>query len=415
MYNDSAMTSRARTLILVFALVGLAFASASSYVHYRLLTDPSYISPCDVNKTFSCTEAYLSRFGSFRGVPVALGGVFWFALVTLVAGFAKPTPKESPGPAGSYVFALSTIGLAVVLYLAYASFFIIKSLCLLCMGTYVCVAGIFVTSGLTNSVTMSRLPVQLFADLRRAAARPLVLMTAVLFIVGAASVVAFFPKEGQPRQQAQDQTPVSSDYEAQFTDAWNKQPRVNLGIPASTAKVVVVKFNDFMCPSCKAYEMAYRPTFEKYETTNPGQVKLVLKDWPWNTDCNFNSPPTFPGHQNSCVAAAAVRMAHDRGKGEAMGNWLFDQQQKLIEMGNAGSGGPELIKSQLKQLVGSVDYDKEYPAKLAEIRRDVADGGALHVNATPTYYVNGVLITTKEGSIQPVMLDLAIKIELNKK
>ena len=98
-----------------------------------------------------------------------------------------------------------------------------------------------------------------------------------------------------------------------------------------------------------------------------------------------------------------------------MGQWLFDQQQKLIELGNAGSGGPEIIKDHLKQLAGSVDYDKEYPAKLAEIRRDVADGGALQVRATPTYYVNGVLITTQEGSIQPMMLDLAIKIELNKK
>jgi protein-disulfide isomerase len=249
--------------------------------------------------------------------------------------------------------------------------------------------------------------------LRRAAARPIVLVTAVLFIAGAASVVAFFPREGQPRQVTQ--APVTADYETQFTTAWNQQPRVNLGIPAGVAKVVVVKFNDFMCPSCKAYELAYRPIFEKYENTNPGQVKLILKDWPWNTDCNFNSPPTFPGHQNSCVAAAAVRIARDRGKGEAMAQWLFDQQQKLIEMGNAGSGGPELIKDRLKQLVGAVDYDKEYAAKLADIRRDVADGGALNVRSTPTYYVNGVLVTTQEGSIQPVMLDLAIKIELNKK
>jgi len=84
-------------------------------------------------------------------------------------------------------------------------------------------------------------------------------------------------------------------------------------------------------------------------------------------------------------------------------------------MGIAKSGGPELIKNHLKQLVGPVDYDKEYPAKLAGIRQDVVDGGVLKVSGTPTYYVNGVLITTREGSIQPAMLDLAIKIELNKK
>ena len=80
-------------------------------MHYKVLTDPSYISPCDINATFNCTQVYLSRFGSVRGVPVALGGVIWFALVALIAGFDSRR-RRSTRCDRRYIFALSTIGLA---------------------------------------------------------------------------------------------------------------------------------------------------------------------------------------------------------------------------------------------------------------------------------------------------------------
>ena len=34
----------------------------------------------------SCTQAYLSRYGSVVGVPVALGGVMFFAVVLAIVG-----------------------------------------------------------------------------------------------------------------------------------------------------------------------------------------------------------------------------------------------------------------------------------------------------------------------------------------
>ena len=132
------MTPRARWLILGFALLGLAFAGASAWVHYKLIVDPTYVSPCDINATFNCTQVYLSRYGSLFGVPVALGGVFWFGLVALIAGLSAPRPGVG-APTASYVFALSIVGLAAVLYLGYASFVQLKTGCVLCIGTYVSV------------------------------------------------------------------------------------------------------------------------------------------------------------------------------------------------------------------------------------------------------------------------------------
>ena len=64
------MTSRTRTLLVAFALLGLGAASASAYVHYRLVPDPSYSSACDINvlKTY-CMPNRLRR-----RMPVGAGG-----------------------------------------------------------------------------------------------------------------------------------------------------------------------------------------------------------------------------------------------------------------------------------------------------------------------------------------------------
>src|SRR6187399_3190008 len=78
-----------------FALLGLAFASASTWVHYRILNDPLYSSFCDVNATFSCTEAYTSRFGAFFGVPVALLGLLFFAMVLGLIGLSSRSQEAS--------------------------------------------------------------------------------------------------------------------------------------------------------------------------------------------------------------------------------------------------------------------------------------------------------------------------------
>ena len=67
-----------------FALLGLGFASASTWVHYRILNSPTYESFCDVNSTLNCTAAYTSRFGAVGGVPVALLGLVFFAGVLML-------------------------------------------------------------------------------------------------------------------------------------------------------------------------------------------------------------------------------------------------------------------------------------------------------------------------------------------
>src|SRR3954454_8804635 len=97
----------------------------------------------------------------------------------------------------AYLFAGSTLGLAVVLYLGYASFFVLKEVCPLCVTTYVAVIGVFIISGGASSVPMSTLPKRILRDMRVLVATPLALVIALLFVAGTAWGVTVFPHEAE--------------------------------------------------------------------------------------------------------------------------------------------------------------------------------------------------------------------------
>ena len=89
-----------RRAIVALAIVGFASAATSTYVHYQLAQDPGYTSFCDINESVSCTQVYLSRYGSVGPIPVALLGAFWFGLVlllTVAGGRGSPELGENIG------------------------------------------------------------------------------------------------------------------------------------------------------------------------------------------------------------------------------------------------------------------------------------------------------------------------------
>ena len=175
-----------------------------------------------------------------------------------------------------------------------------------------------------------------------------------------------------------------------------------MGIVAEGAKVIIVKFNDYECPSCRVAEEVYGPVLKKFGSSHPGAVKYVMKDWPWNAACNFNTSSTIPGHEAACNAAVAARLARDRGKYDEMAAWLY---------GNQGTS-PQAVRDTVTRILGAVDFDREYALKLADIRRDIADGGVLGIRGTPTFFINGVRLP--EGMLPPELFELAINLELKK-
>src|SRR5260221_2208281 len=109
------MSALARKLLVAFGLLGLAASAAATWVHYNLLVNPDYSSFCDINSTESCKAAYLSRYGSIGGGPVAVGGVLFIACVLALA-WGCSRKSQVVDRAASYSLDRSRLALTVVLY-----------------------------------------------------------------------------------------------------------------------------------------------------------------------------------------------------------------------------------------------------------------------------------------------------------
>ena len=391
----------------IFALLGLIAASASTFVHYRLLNDPTYASFCDVNATFSCTQAYSSRFGSFGGVPVALLGVIFFAFVLgLIALCSRSSVAASNLP--GYLFAVSTVALAAVLYLAYASFVVLQAVCVLCVGTYVAVIGLFLLSGSATRYPMTSLPVRALGDLRLLFRTPSALAAAVAFVIAAGASVAWFTGQSvasvsaEAAAEAQPAPPaaaLTAEQITQFEHYLAQQPRVPLLVPSEGAAVVIVKFNDYQCPPCRQTFLEYKPVLAKWAKLQPGKVKYVTRDYPLERQCNaFVNQDMHPA---ACEAAVAVRLAREKGKADAMEDWLFANQPSLT---------PASVKSAVATVAGVTDFDARFAATLELVKTDIAQGSALKVSGTPTFFMNGMRLP----GLRAESFDAAIAWELRR-
>jgi uncharacterized membrane protein/protein-disulfide isomerase len=432
------MKSRSRKLILAFAAAGLAASATSSYVHYQLLTKPGYTSFCDVSATVSCAQAYLSQYGSLFGVPVALGGMFYFAVVLLMAGLlwkpgapapsraatapvpgkakvasaAKAAAKTPPARADAavpssaetapaYIFALSTLALAAILYLAWAAFFQLNAVCLLCVVTYVAVIAIFIISGGATSVPMTALPTRAAGDARALLRSPAAIVMTVVLIGAAAASIAAFPREAptlEAAAQGPDFPPLTDGQKAEFEKWYNVQPVVDVPIDRGGAKVLVVKFNDYMCPPCRQTYVDYKGILAKH--TASGAVKYVTKHFPIEPECN---PPMAGGtHHAACEAAAAVLMADKDGAASKLEDWLFAHQPELTR---------DKVKEGAAEVAGIKDFDTQYPKFLEQVRADAGLGATLGAKSTPTFFINGRRIA---GGVPAPYFDYAIELELKR-
>ncbi len=401
------MSTTTARLALLFALVGLGASATAAYTHYQLIANPQYLSFCDVSATISCTQVYGSRFGSVGGVPVAIfGGIFFaFAALLAVAGLtASPDIKAS---VAGYLFAASTMALSVVLYLAYASFAILNQVCLVCLTTYAAVIGLFLAAGAATSIPMLSLPRRLTSDLKALMASPLALALAALLVGGAATTLAFFPREGGSllADADTDAAPApaaeaAAEQNAQFEQWYNAQLRIPLVVPTEGAKVLVVKFNDYQCPACAQSHADYKSVFAKYEASQPGAVRLVMKDFPLESECNANVSTTL--HAAACEAAVAVRLAREKKLADPVEDWLYSNQPAMT---------PQAVRQQVRQLAQVANFDERYPITLEQVKADIAYGRQLGVRSTPTFFINGVKI---EGALPAALFDQAIAYELKR-
>lgn len=141
------------------------------------------------------------------------------------------------------------------------------------------------------------------------------------------------------------------------------------------AKVVLVEYGDFQCPSCGGAHPGLKAIYEEFE----GDMAFVFRNFPLTTI-----------HPNARVAAAAAEAAGLQGKYWEMHDRIFESQSEWQSLtGNERTGrfvayanGLGLDADKFTQDLASAEVNKK-------ISFDQALGGKIGVTSTPTFYLNG--------------------------
>jgi protein-disulfide isomerase len=242
------------------------------------------------------------------------------------------------------------------------------------------------------------------------------LTASAVFAVAASAAIVVFPEQhvsaaaepaADEASEAQTQAPpqataippVSAAQQQQIEQYLAAQPRKVVVAPSDGAAVVILKFNDYQCPGCGQTHRDYKPVLAKWAKEAPGKVKLIMKDYPLERECNaFVGQDLHPG---ACEAAVAVRLAREKGKGEAMEDWLYANQPAM---------NPETVKKAAATVGGVTDFDKRYAATLELVKADIAQGAQLKIGGTPTFFMNGMQLP----GLRSEFFDAAIAWELKR-
>jgi protein-disulfide isomerase len=255
---------------------------------------------------------------------------------------------------------------------------------------------------------MTSLPTRAARDVRTLVRTPAALTAALGFVAAAVLAIVFFPGEPIAASESALAAPAPSAPNApaapgagapaapgvpaqvrpaamqQLEDFISKGPRVPLLVPNKGEPVVIVKFNDYQCPPCRQTYLEYKPILAKLQQQYPGKILFVTRDFPLETECN----KIGVNHLAACEAAVAVRLAREKGKAEAMEDYLFANQPNMT---------PALVKTGLQQVAGVTNFDDRYAGTLELVKGDITQGLQLQVNGTPTFFMNGLRLPSLRG------------------
>lgn len=140
----------------------------------------------------------------------------------------------------------------------------------------------------------------------------------------------------------------------------------------ATAPVTIVEFSDFHCPYCKAVV----PTLAQLLSRYPGKIRLIYRDLPIDSL-----------HPQARRAAEGGRCAHDQGK--------FWPYHDLVFAGPPEGDDARLGEYAMKAGLDLAAFERCLASgtHTDAVQRDVEHARRLGVDSTPTFFVNGQLLT----------------------
>src|SRR5215468_997823 len=378
----------------VLALVGVAVSALTFHVTSQLVSVDGYTSFCNFGSVVNCDTVLSSKWGTVLGLPVSLWAMGAFTLGALLA---------LPGAMGATTVGLTDLALlglvsgslGFALVLAFVSWFILHTLCLLCLTLDVVIVAWFVAvAPLARRFQLSARAPWLQ---RQSAAYAAAAIGLVLAVAGGTVAAVRRPPGATSAADVQAADP-------KFYETYRKlpvMPAAEVIGPATHVKgpadapFTIVEFSDFECPACGH---AFGDLRNLVRTRS--DVKLVFRHFPLDSRCNREMQQQL--HPDACQAAAAAECAGQQDRFWEYHDLLFEHQKALDR---------ESLFRYARDLGLDITQFRtclDDPATMARIAEDVSAGARLGIESTPTIFINGRRI---QGALERPYYDFALVLE----
>ncbi len=154
----------------------------------------------------------------------------------------------------------------------------------------------------------------------------------------------------------------------------------DLTIGDSDATVTIVKYSDFQCPACAAYDAMLTPLLAEYEDS---EVQYVYRHFPLRAI-----------HEYADLAAQATEAAAELGEFQEMKTELFLNQAEWSQLDSEEEVRDQFVKyaKDLKLDTDEFETLLDSDDVKSKVERDYQSGVAIGVNSTPTFILNETLI-----------------------
>jgi len=356
-----------KTLLLALSLLGLFDSLYLLWVY----TSPSRPILC---LGWGCDAVRASSYAHLFGLPLPALGVASYALLGLLI-FAIVLVPPRLGRAIQYAVAgISCAGFLFSIYLTALEAFVIHAWCAWCVVSALVVTGIFALSLLDQRQP----PALTDPAAAMARVRTNFVLCVVALLIGVPAFILLsrhgvLPPVPQASSQSLAEHLVHSD--SHMTGSLR-------------APLTLVEFGDFECPACSLSEEAGRQIRAHYGD----RIRFVFRQFPLSKI-----------HPQAEKAAEASECAGEQGKFWEAVRKLYAEQADLSE-------------DALKRYAGELGLDQtrfnqclDSGETASRVTQDLADGHALGVRATPTFFIGPRMI---EGPMEFGQLSQLVENEL---
>ncbi len=360
-----------KTLAFIAVLVGL-FASAYLTWAYTSSSNPM------VCLGSGCDTVRESQYAHLWGLPLPIYGLafyIWLALVML----AEARLPEYSRRIWRLLLIVSGGGLAFSAWLTYLEARVIHAWCEWCVTQAIAIAVAFLMTlwivlkpgkePVTAAVQEGEgqeVPTLATRTRGTDALRTRLAVLLVAVVIGAPALLLLINREKNLKRV---DAPIPEQIVGSPTLI---RPDSHIIGPAD-APLTIVEFGDFQCPSCGVAEKTNEQIRDQYGK----KVRFVFRQFPLEDI-----------HQFAYQSAKASECAAEQGKFWPMAEMLYSRQSDLT--------APALKTYAKEQGLDQAKFDScldgQEPAVTARIKQDKADGLALGVRGTPTFFLNGKIV-----------------------